>query len=231
MIHIQSDTAEEAAIAFDITCIKQKGFQAITNFDLRCYDVEAIFKADKLQKEKEVETTRPPLTITQKQNNTLGINIDIGSMKDRRPIIPDLNLRPQQAIPKSYHWAFEIAKKAHEASASRVSRFQHGTFSPFYSYQKMQQLKEQQEGISNFGFRHVSSSAFQSYKQGETIGNSSNISQKSYLESLLPYQINFMKKHWLRAQGLRFKHSSSSCFKTYKNNYERKGKSKMNPDS
>lgn len=41
-----AETEEEAAIAFDIASIKQKGFKAITNFDINTYNVAVILAAD-----------------------------------------------------------------------------------------------------------------------------------------------------------------------------------------
>ncbi|KAJ6699934.1 AP2-LIKE ETHYLENE-RESPONSIVE TRANSCRIPTION FACTOR BBM ISOFORM X1 [Salix purpurea] len=57
------ETEEEAAIAFDLACIKQKGYQATTNYDIRYYNVQAMLNNGRKPELPQMEAETPcPVT-------------------------------------------------------------------------------------------------------------------------------------------------------------------------
>ncbi|XP_048225858.1 uncharacterized protein LOC8278978 isoform X2 [Ricinus communis] len=206
------ETEEEAAVAFDVGCIKQYGYQAITNYDLRCYDVESILKAHQLflqQQAAMLAMQRARLSAMQKQQQPL-----------KRPIASHLDIVPRNlATPEQRSqfeiWAQETARKE-LAQASNFSSFQHGEFSPFSSYQ---------ESRSSFlGFRHGSSAS-----QFEACIPGGQCSHKTLdtVPLLGPYQLSAGIEMRLRAQGLGFEHAASSSFKPYAKESGNKMKGKV----
>ncbi|CAK7342456.1 unnamed protein product [Dovyalis caffra] len=220
------ETEEEAAIAFDLACIKQKGYQAITNYDIRHYDVNAMLNGNKPKLQGvEVEKTWPVTAQMQAyphitNTNNAGWNINIQ---------PRIYRARGFRLPREGLTNFvEILGLEKQDNGSGL-RFRHGDSSAFNLYQE--QIIKPAVRHAGFGIGHATASSYQFYKQTES-GDHQDSSfaplqpQNRWL--FPPYSINVQREQRLKAAGVGFKHSIPSRFKVYKRNTMWKGKVKVN---
>ncbi|XP_050226506.1 uncharacterized protein LOC126676362 isoform X1 [Mercurialis annua] len=197
------DTEEGAAIAFDVQCIKEKGYRAITNYSLRCYDVESIIKSQlAFLQQQQAKLDLQTIRRCQQQQQSPG-----------KPAAFHLNVVPKSVVTKVDRkqymvWTLAAARRELAAKAS-TSRFEHGVLSPFSPYHQVLQSKEEQG--HNDG-RHDRSSYATRVVPYRWFG---------------PYQTSSATEASLRAQGLGFRHESSSCFEAYDSNNQNKGKERV----
>ncbi|KAG6769243.1 hypothetical protein POTOM_024861 [Populus tomentosa] len=215
------ETEEEAAIAFDLACIKQKGYQAITNYDIRYYDVEAMINGNTPRlPQMEAETTCPVTAPVQAYPHGINTNDDGYSNNIQPTIYHARGFRPAKEGLPNFVEILGLLKQDNGLGL----RFQHGDFSPFDIYRK--------QNIRKPAVRHTAASAFQSYEQTEMTGDHQYSSFAPQSEqnawSLPPYSFIFESEQRLNTVGLGFKHSSTSRFKVYRRNTMWKGKAKVN---
>ncbi|KAF9679690.1 hypothetical protein SADUNF_Sadunf06G0040700 [Salix dunnii] len=220
------ETEAEAAIAFDLACIKQKGYQAITNYDIRYYNVQAMINGSKPElSQMEVETPCP-VTAALAQVYPHRINTDdAGYSNTMQPTIYRARgFRPAKGLPN-----FPAILGPVKQDNGSGLRFKHGDFSPFNFYQRQQ---VRQPEVRNVAFGPGHATAFQSFKQTETGDHQCctfALRPAQNPRSLLPTFVNFESEQRLNTAGrLGFKHSSTSRFKVYRRNTACKGKAKVN---
>ncbi|KAJ6921936.1 hypothetical protein NC652_015786 [Populus alba x Populus x berolinensis] len=202
-------------------CIKQKGYQAITNYDIRYYDVEAMINGNTPRlSQMEVETTCPVTAPAQAYPHGMNTNDDGYSNNIQPTIYHARGFCPAKGGLPNFVEILGLVKQDNGLGL----RFQHGDFSPFDIYRK--------QNIRKPAVRHTAAIAFQSYEQTEIIGDhqyssfAPQTAQNAW--SLPPYSFNFESEQRLNTVGLGFKHSSTSRFKVYKRNTMWKGKAKVN---
>ncbi|KAJ6741863.1 AP2-LIKE ETHYLENE-RESPONSIVE TRANSCRIPTION FACTOR [Salix viminalis] len=173
------ETEEEAAIAFDLACIKQKGYQATTNYDIRYYNVQAMInngrkpKLPQMEAETPCPVTAAPVQVYRHRINTGGAGY---STTMQPTIYRARGFRPAKGLP---HFAAILGLVKQDNGTG--SRFKHGEFSPFNFYQRQQVRKpaarnkypnsvnfESEQMLSTagrLGFKHSCTSRFKVYRR------------------------------------------------------------------
>ncbi|KAJ6992456.1 hypothetical protein NC653_015749 [Populus alba x Populus x berolinensis] len=213
--------ASMTALANGKLGVHRKGYQAITNYDIRYYDVEAMINGNTPRlSQMEVETTCPVTAPAQAYPHGMNTNDDGYSNNIQPTIYHARGFCPAKGGLPNFVEILGLVKQDNGLGL----RFQHGDFSPFDIYRK--------QNIRKPAVRHTAAIAFQSYEQTEIIGDhqyssfAPQTAQNAW--SLPPYSFNFESEQRLNTVGLGFKHSSTSRFKVYKRNTMWKGKAKVN---
>ncbi|PON58115.1 AP2/ERF transcription factor [Parasponia andersonii] len=220
------ETEEEAAIAFDIASIKLKGIKAITNFDIKSYNVRAILEGKtepgNIQAEKVVNhaETFVVSTIQEKPESSVS-NMGIGSRKKKR------SLTFHGFLGKQAETGFSgniNSLRGNPVIAPAGSEFQHGNKIPFSPETVSIGSSRELRTSWDLGFKHSNSSAFQSYEQAkpreslvlQEANNQSPAFKILGFDVYLPYKTNLFEEKDLQCLPGGFQHASSSCFKPFK---------------
>ncbi|CAK9159292.1 unnamed protein product [Ilex paraguariensis] len=181
-------------MAFDIASIKLKGFDAMTNFDLKLYDVKGILAGNNVQVDLKIAKLLKEATALGPSNNKGGSSSDELSGGDKKE---------------------SLLIEEDEIGSQMVSglRAIHDN-SPF---KEMLPLKAStalnEPSTSNF---HLATNVFQckpANADESCIMQNGTVARLSY--SLQFPDTDSIGEQKARAQGTGFRHSTSSCFKPY----------------
>lgn len=229
MLHFlceQTETEEEAAIAFDIASIKLKGIKAITNFDIKSYNVKAILEGKTEPENGEAEKVISLVekfglsTIKEKPESSVS-NMGIRNRKKKRSLTFHNFLGKQAETGFS---GYIKTLRENPVAGPAGSEFQHGTFTPFFQETiSMGCLSEPQTSLDS-NFQHTNSSAFHCYEEAKpckpsVLQEANNLPPDFKILGFgvyLPYKANLFKEKDLECLQSGFQHASSSCFKPYK---------------
>ncbi|XP_062119285.1 AP2-like ethylene-responsive transcription factor PLT1 [Humulus lupulus] len=218
------ETEEEAAIAFDIASIKLKGNKAITNFDIKSYNVKAILegKSSELAEEDIHDIDQTASTI------------DNGKRRKKRTLTFHSILGNKTGTADQYFSSGNMMNMLREnsspssSSTAAASADNCANFIPFCSEIDMESSSSRKEAGKSLslalGFQHSSSSAFKSYGGDNNNNEASPVTFFKLLGSnvYLPYEINRAIFNAENVEGTStglqsaFNHASSSCFKPFK---------------
>ena len=221
----QTESEEEAAIAFDIASIKLKGSMAITNFDINSYNVKAILQAETLQKDNEAEK------MVNLIENFAASNIQekpggsgIGNRRKKRSLVFQ-NFLGKQAETDFTGNIGALSKTPVTAPAGSES--QHGALIPFLSEIASMEFPTGFDGSLAMGFQHSNSSVFRSYKHSEPLepptlqeADTPLLNCELWSSNVYPpYMSELFQEQELKGigSGFGFQHASSSCFKPFRN--------------
>ena len=226
----QTESEEEAAIAFDIASIKLKGVKAITNFDIKSYNVLAI-----LEGETEPENTEAEKVVSlaekfgvsniQEKPESSESNMGTLNRKKKRSLTFHNFLGKQAETNFSGHMN---TSRENPVTSSAGSPFQHGPFIPIFPETIPMGYSAEPQRSLVLSFQHSNSSPFQSYEEKKPC--ESSVAQEANnpvpvfkipgSNVHLPYETKLFKEKDLHGLQSGFQHASSSCFKPFKKNQD-----------
>lgn len=229
------DTEEEAAVAYDVASVREKGFQAITNYSLRCYNIQSILNSEKMKQQQQIyanvmrQQAANANRIWQQAMELQAINARKNQQKDRvteagKRFLALQKQHPDLRLTLGTGGANLEKPKARYLGLGDQKNQPEGMRKFFKSWALKTARKELASGATK-KFNHGEGSPFGSYEEVRSLTGRPKLynffAAKDEGQRVPPY----MK--WLKAHGLGFKRGNP---KHYKNDPDIKGKAKVSYD-